>query len=462
MSKVESYEKTKKMSKTRIEQQNKKLEELLMEDAKSKLDPAVLAKLKSKMGVAEESDEASEEFYQAPTDDVSINFSILGVGQAGSRIAETFFKYGYSVGVINTSSQDLKFIDIPDDRKLLLNGSLGGTGKDLDLGREIFEANEDYVDHFISKIMSSCDMSYLAISGGGGTGSSSVDTMVNLMYSSGSPVGVIYILPKETEDAQSKANSIQTLARLAEMASSNILSNLIVVDNARIEQIYGGLSQAKFWDVSNKAIVEPLHVFNNLTATPSKHTSLDPSDFAKIVSVGDCSVYGVIEVEDYMEETSLAEAVIESLSSNMLAEGFDLKQTRVGGVIITGTKKVLDKLPAININYCYHMISEATNGASIFQGVYDVHTKSDSVKIYTWFGGLGLPRERIESLKKESEEQSAIAEEKEKQRAGSMTLDLGVDKTKSVSAEINRKIKKKKSNFGRLQGTSIVDRRRRK
>ena len=108
------------------------------------------------------------------------------------------------------------------------------------------------------------------------------------------------------------------------------------------------------------------------------------------------------------------------------------------------------------------MISEATNGASIFQGVYDVHTKSDSVKIYTWFGGLGLPRERIESLKKESEEQSAIAEEKEKQRAGSMTLDLGVDKTKSVSAEINRKIKKKKSNFGRLQGTSIVDRRRRK
>ena len=175
-------------------------------------------------------------------------------------------------------------------------------------------------------------MGYLAISGGGGTGSSSVDTMVNLMYSSGSPSwSYLIYLPKETEDAQSKANSIQTLARLAEMASSNILSNLIVVDNARIEQIYGGLSQAKFWDVSNKAIVEPLHVFNNLTATPSKHTSLDPSDFAKIVSVGDCSVYGVIEVEDYMEETSLAEAVIESLSSNMLAEGFDLKQTRGWG-----------------------------------------------------------------------------------------------------------------------------------
>ena len=45
------------------------------------------------------------------------------------------------------------------------------------------------------------------------------------------------------------------------------------------------------------------------------------------------------------------------------------------------------------------MISEKTNGANIFQGVYDVYTKSDSVKIYTWFAGLGLPRTRIEILK---------------------------------------------------------------
>ena len=43
MSKVESYEKTKKMSKTRIEQQNKKLEGLLMEDAKIKIRPSCIS-----------------------------------------------------------------------------------------------------------------------------------------------------------------------------------------------------------------------------------------------------------------------------------------------------------------------------------------------------------------------------------------------------------------------------------
>ena len=41
---------------------------------------------------------------------------------------------------------------------------------------------------------------------------------------------------------------------------------------------------------------------------------------------------------------------------------------------------------------------------------------SNSVKIYSWFAGLGLPRDRIENLKKESQQQAAIASQKEKNR----------------------------------------------
>jgi hypothetical protein len=172
-----------------------------------------------------------------------------------------------------------------------------------------------------------------------------------------------------------------------------------------------------------------------------------------------------MEVNDYMEETALAEAVIDSLSSNMLAEGFDISQTRVGGVIVTGSKEVLDNLPAININYCFHMISEQTNGASIFQGVYDVDSEADSLKIYTWFAGLGLPKDRIDNLKQESVSQAAIASQKEKNRVSAMTLDLEDDKVNNVANEVHRKIQKKKSGFNRLQRgarSSIIDRRRKK
>jgi len=440
------------------------LTEPLLETKEEGHEDDVLEKLREKMQKKKEEDMP----LVVNTRAVSIELAIIGVGQAGSRLAEVFHQKGYDVAVVNTSAQDLEFIDVPSNQKLLLEGSLGGTGKDLDLGREIFAENVDLMQPLFDRVIDGNHMVYLAVSGGGGTGSSSVDTLIPMLFETGTPVGVIYVLPKATEDAQSKKNSIETLSRLARLTADNIVSNLIVVDNARIEQIYANLSQSKFWEAANNAIVEPFHIFNSLTAKPSRFTALDPSDFGKIISCGDCSIYGVMEVEDYMEETALAEAVIDSLNSNMLASGFDLTQTRAGGVIITGSKEVLEKLPAININYCFHMISEQTNGSPIYQGVYNVDSSSDSVKIYSWFAGLGLPRDRIDNLKKESQQQAAIASQKEKNRDVAMTLDLGEDKVNAVSEEVNRKIRKKKSGFNRLQKgsksgrASIIDRRRRK
>tara|TARA_B100001094_G_scaffold131968_1_gene127760 strand:- start:7244 stop:9649 length:2406 start_codon:yes stop_codon:yes gene_type:complete len=462
-----------KKTKEQIESENKSLLEAFGEasvegkkSGSAEMDMDVLSKLNAKLNSKNSKEQKEEEVKVISQRSVSIEFAVVGVGQAGSRLAEAFHKKGYDVGVINTSAQDLEFIEVADHQKLLLEGSLGGTGKDLDLGREIFDDSQEQIVQFLDPIIEGNNMVYITVSGGGGTGSSSVDTMVTMLFEAGIQVGVIYVLPKATEDAQSKKNSIETLSRLAKMTVNKMVVNLIVVDNARIEQIYADLSQSKFWEVSNEAIIEPLHVFNTLTCTASKFTSLDPSDFAKIIAAGNCSTYGVIEVEDYMEETALAEAVISSLGGNMLASGFDLSQTRAGGVIITGPESALERLPALNINYCFHIISQQTNGASIFQGVYSTPSEKDSIKIYSWFAGLGLPKDRVENLKRESEEQALLAESKEKNSAATMTLDFEEDQVNATSREINRKIKKKNSAFSRMQRsggrTSLIDRRKRK
>ncbi|MAG40255.1 hypothetical protein CMI41_04790, partial [Candidatus Pacearchaeota archaeon] len=188
----------------------------------------VLGMLREKMKKKKEEDMPSV----VNTRSVSIELAVVGVGQAGSRIAEVFHKNGYDAAVINTSAQDLEFIDVAPHQKLLLEGSLGGTGKDLDLGREIFADNIDIIQPLMNRVMEGNHMVYLAVSGGGGTGSSSVDTLIPMLFETGTPVGVIYVLPKATEDAQSKKNSIETLSRLARLTADNIVSNLIVVDNA--------------------------------------------------------------------------------------------------------------------------------------------------------------------------------------------------------------------------------------
>ncbi len=395
--------------------------------------------------------------------DRSLKIGVVGVGQAGSRLAEVFYNYGYSVGIMNTAMQDLKFIQVPERKKLFLEFGLGGAGKDLSIGSGAIEQHKDTIVKFLeTEVVADNDMLFLAISGGGGTGSGSVEPMLSILTSFGRPAGVVYVLPMNTDDAISKKNSLTTLARLAKMASTDIISTLIVVDNSKIETIYGNLSQTEFWKVANNAIVEPLHLFNSLTSQASQFTSLDPTDFGRIISYGDCSLYGMIEVENYTDETALAEAVMKGLEDGMLASGFDLKTAKVGGVIVVGKKEALEQIPANNINYMFHLISEQTDNASIYRGIYAKNSENDTVKIYSWFAGLGLPINRINVLKQESVLQAA--KQKEKGRVSAMTLDVG-EKTTTAAQEIHQKIKAKNSAFGKLTGNArtnggIVDRRK--
>jgi cell division GTPase FtsZ len=394
--------------------------------------------------------------------DRSIKIGVVGVGQAGSRLAEVFYKYGYSVGVLNTALQDLKFIHVPERKKLFLEYGLGGAGKDLAIGEGAINEHRDTIVKFLeTEVVADNDMLFLAISGGGGTGSGSVEPLLNVLKGFDRPVGVIYVLPMNTDDAVAKKNSLTTLARLAKMASTDVINTLVVVDNSKIETIYGGLSQTEFWKTANEAIVTPFHLFNSLTSQASEFTSLDPTDFGRIISYGDCSLYGMIEVDNYLDETALAEAVMKGLDAGMLASGFDLKQAKVGGVLVIGSKEVLEKIPANNINYMFHMISEQTDNASVYRGIYAM-AGADSVKVYAWFAGLGLPVDRINALKQESVLQAAKQEEKEKNRVGAMTLDVG-EKTTTAAQEIHQKIKAKNSAFGKLTGNArggIVDKRK--
>ena len=443
------------------EQKNKELMDAL-KPAEAQLDPNLLAMLKSKkQGKVED-----KEMKAVAKRDRSLYWGIVGLGQAGSRIAETFYKLGYEACVFNTATQDLEHINLPENRKVYLPFALGGAGKELDNGRQAVEQNGELImnklnDHFGDKQ----DMMFVAVSGGGGTGSGGAESILSLVASLGKPVGVIYVLPMESEDALSKHNSVVTLSKLAKMASSDVITTLIVIDNAKIEVIYPGLSKAEFWDVANNAIVEPLHIFNYLSAQPTKYDSLDSMDFGRVLTVGDCTIYGMIEVSNYMDTTAIAEAVVENLEGGLLANDFNLKETRFGGFIVTGNEKVLSQLPAMNINYASHMISEICNSPSLVSGVYEMPLEEDVVRVYTMFSGLGLPSARIESLKKEADEKMSLLKDKEKSRSDRMSVDYGAGTdTQTKVQEVHRMIQQKKSGFGQLTKVAeknIVDRRKR-
>lgn len=444
--------------------ENQELEAALKEKTKQQKLDEIMKEKEAMRAQAQTKKENDMTVMLVEQQDRSVNLGVVGVGQCGSKLAEEFYNRGYDVVAINTAKQDLMPIVIPEGQKLFLDYALGGAGKDLDTGQAAVETYADQVLEHLESNFEDSEVLLLCVSGGGGTGSGSAEIMVNLMSQLGKPLAVLYVLPMSSEDSLAKHNSIQTLAKLAKLASTDVVNSLFVVDNAKIELMFPGLSMAQFWKTANTAIVEPIHLFNKLSANPSEHTSLDPMDFSRIlIGTGDCSLYGSIDVADYMEDEAIAEAMLTSVESGLLSGDFDLGQTRSAGIIVTGSKKALSEVPAANLEYGFAMVSKICNeGTRVFRGVYETPGHEDVLKIYTFFSGLGLPEERVQELKLEAERHMKALEGKEASRATAMNIDLGKTKTVSAADALHKKIKDKHSAMGKLTKNSkrIVDKRR--
>lgn len=391
----------------------------------------------------------------------SISLGVVGSGQAGSRLAEAFYKLGYDAVAINTASQDLKFIDIPDSNKLLLNYGLGGAAKETEIGRAAAESHRGEILQLINEKLHNSQVNVLCLSLGGGSGAGSCETMVDILSNLGKPLVVMTVLPMDTEDAQTKSNALETLSKLTKLTQTKKVNNLIVVDNAKIEAIYQDVSQVDFYGTANKAIVDPIDIFNTLSSMPSSVKGLDPMEWGKLFTDGEgLTVYGELTIDNFAEDTAIAQAVLDNLNGNLLAGGFDLKQSRYVGVIIAANKEVWSKIPSSSITYAMAMVNDQCGTPKgVFKGIYTVESPDPVIKVYSMFSGLGLPDSRVTQLKKDAQEHMQTVKGKDDQRNLNLHLETGVNETVSAAQKVKDKIAQKSSAFGKLVG-GVVDRRK--
>ncbi len=392
----------------------------------------------------------------------SIRLGIVGSGQAGSRLAEAFYSIGYDAVAFNTAPQDLEPVKLPDANKCLLEYGLGGAAKSLDIGKAAAETHRDAIHQLVEEKLADSQVLLLCLSLGGGSGAGSAETMIDVLSLQGKPLVVVTVLPMSNEDAQTKRNALETLALLAKETQNKRIHNLIVVDNAKIESIYSDVSQMEFFEVSNKAIVEPIDAFNTFSSMSSSVKGLDPMEMAKLFTDGGgLTVYGEMTVPNYEDDTAIADAVISNMNSGLLAGGFDLKQSKYVGVLIIANKNVWSKIPSSSVNYAMAMVHDICGTPTgVFRGIYTSEMTDDVVKVYSMFSGLGLPDPRVQQLKKEAQEYAATAKNKDEERNLHLKLDTGTEANVSAADKIKEKIAAKKSAFGSLVSNSVLDRRK--
>jgi cell division GTPase FtsZ len=331
-------------------------------------------------------------------------FAVVGVGQGGSRLAETFWKLGYRrVAAINTAAQDLKPLKIPENNKLLIGGS--GAGKNREVAKEIFQSHrEDILDFLKNVFKSDFDRVLVCIGAGGGTGAGGGPIVVEIAHdlceSFGietsdfqAKVGSIVALPTKAEGSRVISNAKETTDALINFCNNGTLSPLVILDNERIKQIYPRLSVNKFWNTANASICSLFHLFNKVSAQDSEYTAFDKADLDTVLSSGIIS-FGAVPVrmkEEEVQETDISYAVRDNLKKNILAN-IDVASGKVASCVVIGDRGILDNTPQEYLEHGFEQLSRILgDGSTVHRGIY--HTSKKGLVVYTIIGGIEAPEQ---------------------------------------------------------------------
>ena len=331
-------------------------------------------------------------------EDAAFNFAIVGVGQGGSRLAESFWNLGYRrVGVINTAQQDLSLIKMPEQNKLLIGD--GGAGKNPEAADEVFRTRYEEILDFLKTTFGSGYERVLVCAGaGGGTGAGGVARVLEICHDlnqslgketkdTDAKVGCVLALPTRGEGIKVQDNSKKTVIKITELQKAGVVSPLIILDNEKIKQLYPKLSVNQFWSTANNSICSIFHLFNKISAQESAYTTFDKADLDTIFSSG-IIMFGATPVKDF-SETGISYAVRDNLRKNILA-GVDVSTGNVAACVIIGDKDSLDNIPQSSLEHGFEQLSRMMgSNSTVHRGIYAGAKKG--MAVYTAIGGLQAP-----------------------------------------------------------------------
>ena len=319
-----------------------------------------------------------------------IKVGFVGIGQAGSNVAEIAELYGYRTAVCNTSPEDLDAIQLIKNKVLL--GTNGGAGKDRKMAKKDAKLNYDQIVNLIKDKFDGIDMIYFVFSTGGGTGSGMSPMMIDVVRQliPDKKFGCVAILPTKTESIVSQINTINCLKEIVKLEIPSFLA-----DNDKLASKGKPKSRKELFDRMNNYIIDSFNLILNSDRQPSKYGNLDQQDIIRLLSTPGMSVITTTSIgskERQEEGFSFGKKIMSSWDNSFFAPlEYDKKITRMG--FIFEINEATTKL----VNYD-EMKMEIGNPLEIFEGYYLPEEDKNEV-IISILTGLSYPVKRIEELK---------------------------------------------------------------
>ncbi len=340
-----------------------------------------------------------------PPEPGTAGFAFLGAGQGGGKIARAFWDLGYRrVGVFNTTAAD--FQGLPEEmRRLSLE--TGGAGKDMARADADLKSRIEDVRDLLTRAWGrDAAWGMVAACLGGGTGSGTAARLAQLARNyledqrQEPRVGAVISLPS-LKDQQPARNTVLAFQALLQAR----VSPLIVMDNARISQLYQ-TSMFRLHGHANALIASLLFAFDHYASVHSEITSFDRSELVQLLSGGICALgQDTLPLERIKSPADVSSAVRDQLTRSVLA-GCDLTRGKKAGLLFVGSERVLDALGSEYFEAGVQALDRVLGQGAperqqtvIHSGIYCADDDGDDVlKLYALVSGLEPPYDRLNEL----------------------------------------------------------------
>ncbi len=305
---------------------------------------------------------------------------IIGVGKAGCKIADLLLPYHQGL-LLDSDVTTLSFFRHPNKMlvgKKLVDGN--GTGKNLELGKDIFDGERYAIVEKIDEIKKDFDCIFVFSSFGGGTGGA-VDVLIEELKNSYiEQVYHVGILPSEEDPEKLIMNFSECFPRIAKQADA-----VLPIDNDLLKE---RMSLMVSLNKINKKI---FHYFSNLFEVGEYSSSLgtnvlgvqDVINTLEGVSSLGLGIYEIGKGKSYVDKPELVVALTDEATSKTLFP-FDIKESQKALVIVSGPRRYLDFLGSIPAR----LWLEKTIESSEVRGGDIPSPKKENLEVTLAFGGI--------------------------------------------------------------------------
>ncbi|WP_313695619.1 tubulin/FtsZ family protein [Halorarum halobium] len=238
-----------------------------------------------------------------------MKIALIGVGNAGGKVADAVFTYQLdrertlcsAVLAVNSARTDLAKLDrIPEGKQLLIGQTDErvkghGVGSDPDLGAEVTRRDLHEIERALDEVPVYDIDAFLVVAGlGGGTGSGGAPVLsAALRETYDEPVYGLGILPSEEEGGRASYNAARSFRSFAESTD-----NLLVFDNDSWRGHQDSVGAG--YDRTNREIatrIEALLSAGEVDGETVSENAMDASDIRRTLGTGGVSTIAYAETD---------------------------------------------------------------------------------------------------------------------------------------------------------------------